>query len=182
MYTHLMYTRLAIVCSSLLRFDVNPPSCRLDSYNPRTREWQRMPDPPIQGASLNAAVLAEKLYVIGGINVARTDTLVDVQVFDGQDWSIGPPLPSKSVCYNISAVSDADSILAICAPWSQTRTAFVLRDGVWRYYPCDAEPPSQESDWVPGPGGSLGDDLAAAYAERGCAVFPPGCTIAGHCL
>ena len=140
MYTHLMYTRLAIVCSSLLRFDVNPPSCRLDSYNPRTREWQRMPDPPIQASGLNAAVLAGKLYLVGGQQLGRTDNIADVQVFDGQEWSVGPPLPSPALCYNVSAVCDADSILAICQQLDgRLRDAFVLRDGVWRAYPCDTD-------------------------------------------
>ena len=66
---------------------------RLDSYNPATGEWRRMPDPPVQAIELKAAVLAGKLYVMGGL-VRRTrpgalpgdvDPIADVQVFDGQE-------------------------------------------------------------------------------------------------
>ena len=100
-----------------------------------------MPDPPIQAIGLNAAVFAGKLYVIGGeirrLGVGRY-AIGHVQVFDGREWSVGPPLPSPALCYNVSAVCDADSILAICHGLDdRLRDAFVLRDGVWRAYPCD---------------------------------------------
>ena len=121
--------------------DEDPYSFRLDSYDPETREWQRMPDPPIQAIGLNAAVLAGKLYVIGGeirrLGVGRY-AISHVQVFDGREWSVGPPLPSPSLCYNVSAVCNADCILALCQQLDgRLRDAFVLRDGVWRAYPCD---------------------------------------------
>ena len=133
-YVHALDGRLFIFTQA----DEDPASFRLDSYNPETREWQRMPDPPIQASGLNAAVLAGKLYLVGGQQLGRTDNIADVQVFDGREWSVGPPLPSPALCYNVSAVCDADSILAICQQLDgRLRDAFVLRDGVWRAYPCD---------------------------------------------
>ena len=148
-YVHALDGRLFIFTQA----DEDPASFRLDSYNPETREWQRMPDPPIQASGLNAAVLAGKLYLVGGQQLGRTDNIADVQVFDGREWSVGPPLPSPALCYNVSAVCDADSILAICHGLDdRLRDAFVLRDGVWRACPYDTD------------------------------ILPHGFSIAGHCL
>jgi hypothetical protein len=144
-YVHALDGRLFIFTQAVADDDddddEDPYSFRLDSYIPETREWQRMPDPPIQAIGLNAAVFAGKLYVIGGeirrLGVGRY-AIGHVQVFDGREWSVGPPLPSPALCYNVSAVCDADSILAICHGLDdRLRDAFVLRDGVWRAYPCD---------------------------------------------
>ena len=113
---------------------------RLDSYNPATGEWRRMPDPPIQAIELKAAVLAGKLYVMGGMVWSDTpgarpgdvDRIADVQVFDGQEWSVGPPLPSPAAFdYAISA---GDSIVAITNVMSSNPTAMVLCNGAWRRF------------------------------------------------
>ena len=121
----------------LTQVDDQDSICRLDSYNPATGEWRRMPDPPIQALGLKAAVLAGKLYVMGGMVWSDTpgarpgdvDRIADVQVFDGQEWSVGPPLPSREAFEY--AVSVGDSILAITNVMSSNR-AFVLCNGAWR--------------------------------------------------
>ena len=121
----------------LSRVDAQDDIFRLDSYDPATGEWRRMPDPPIQALGLKAAVLAGKLYVMGGMVWSDTpgarpgdvDTIADVQVFDGQEWSVGPPLPSREAFEY--AVSVGDSILAITNVMSSNR-AFVLCNGAWR--------------------------------------------------
>ena len=77
----------------LTRVDDQDSIYRLDSYNPATGEWRRMPDPPLQAYGLNngAAAHAGKLYSIGG-NVfnfwsntvtGAINSIVDVWVFDG---------------------------------------------------------------------------------------------------
>ena len=55
-----------------------------------------------------------------------------VRVFDGQDWSVGPPLPTPVVCD--FAVSSAGGILAVA---DHLRKAYVLRNGTWRTYSCE---------------------------------------------
>ena len=110
---------------------------RLDSYNPATGEWRRMPDPPLQAYGLNigATEHAGKLYVIGG-NVLRTtgvrEEIADVRVFDGQEWSPGPPLPSPELCN--FAVSAGDSILVV---FDNFRRAYVLHNGTWHSHSCE---------------------------------------------
>ena len=121
----------------LSRVDDQDSIYRLDSYDPATGEWRRMPDPPIQGLGLDVGATehAGKLYVIGG-NVRLTTggrkLVADVRVFDGQEWSTGPPLPSPAVCY--FAVSAGDRILVVV---DNFRMAYVLHDGTWRSYSSD---------------------------------------------
>ena len=111
---------------------------RLDSYDPATGEWRRMPDPPIQAIESKAAVLAGKLYVMGGLVRRVTpgalpgdvDRIADVQVFDGQEWSVGPPLPSPAEFGH--AFSAGDSIVAIRHWMSSGPDAMVLCNGTWK--------------------------------------------------
>ena len=118
----------------------HPVIYRMDSYDPATGEWRRMPDPPIQAIELKAAVLAGVLYVMGGFVRRVTpgalpgdvDPIADVQVFDGQEWSVGPPLPSREAFEY--AVSVGDSILAITNVMSSNPTAMVLCNGAWRRF------------------------------------------------
>ena len=122
----------------MTRVDEHPPvSYRMDSYDPATGAWQRMPDPPVQafGLNLGAVAHAGKLYVIGGnvlLTMGGRKLVADGRVFDGQEWSPGPPLPSPAVCY--FAVSTGDRILVVV---DNFRMAYVLHDGTWRSYSCD---------------------------------------------
>ena len=144
----------------MTRVDERPPvSYRLDSYDPATGAWQRMPDPPVQafGLNLGAVAHAGKLYAIGGTVISYTvgkKLSPMVRVFDGQDWSVGPPLPTPVVCD--FAVSSAGGILAVA---DHLRKAYVLRNGTWRTYSCE------ETELV-------------AFPH----VVPMGSTVAGHCL
>ena len=132
---------------------------RLDSYDPATGEWRRMPDPPIQGLGLDVGATehAGKLYVIGGnvlLTMGGRKLVADVRVFDGQVWSTGPPLPSPAVCY--LAVSAGDSILVV---FDNFRRAYVLHNGTWHSHSCE------ETELLAFP-----------------MVFPIGSAVAGHCL
>ena len=148
----------------MTRVDERPPvSYRLDSYDPATGAWQRMPDPPVQafGLNLGAVAHAGKLYAIGGTVILPSYHIPGgkklspmVRVFDGQDWSVGPPLPTPVVCD--FAVSSAGGILAVA---DHLRKAYVLRNGTWRTYSCE------ETELV-------------AFPH----VVPMGSTVAGHCL
>ena len=144
----------------MTRVDEHPPvSYRMDSYDPATGAWQRMPDPPVQafGLNLGAVAHAGKLYVIGGTVILYTGgkrLSPMVRVFDGQDWSVGPQLPSPVVCD--FAVSSAGGILAVA---DYLKRAYVLRNGTWRTYSCE------ETELV-------------AFPH----VVPMGSTVAGHCL
>ena len=145
---------------TMTRVDEHPPvSFRMDSYDPATGAWQRMPDPPVQafGLNLGAVAHAGKLYVIGGTVILYTGgkrLSPMVRVFDGQDWSVGPQLPSPVVCD--FAVSSAGGILAVA---DYLKRAYVLRNGTWRTYSCE------ETELV-------------AFPH----VVPMGSTVAGHCL
>ena len=144
----------------MTRVDEHPPvSYRMDSYDPATGAWQRMPDPPVQafGLNLGAVAHAGKLYAIGGTVISYTvgkKLSPMVRVFDGQDWSVGPQLPSPVVCD--FAVSSAGGILAVA---DYLKRAYVLRNGTWRTYSCE------ETELV-------------AFPH----VVPMGSTVAGHCL
>ena len=144
----------------MTRVDERPPvSYRMDSYDPATGAWQRMPDPPVQafGLNLGAVAHAGKLYVIGGTIILYTGgkrLSPMVRVFDGQDWTVGPQLPSPVVCD--FAVSSAGGILAVA---DYLKRAYVLRNGTWRTYSCE------ETELV-------------AFPH----VVPMGSTVAGHCL
>ena len=143
----------------LTQVDDQDSICRLDSYNPATGEWRRMPDPPLQAYGLNFGAVehAGKLYVIGG-NAPRIaggrEEIADVRVFDGQEWSAGPPLPSPAVCY--LAVSAGDSILVV---FDNFRRAYVLHNGTWHSHSCE------ETELL-------------AFPH----LVPMGSTVAGHCL
>ena len=143
---------------SLVRVDEDS-IYRLDSYDPATGEWRRMPDPPIQGLGLNngAAAHAGKLYVIGGnvyTDTMEIEKLADVRVFDGQEWSTGPPLPTPEFCN--FAVSAGDRILVV---FDDFRRAYVLHNGTWHSHSCE------ETELVAFP-----------------IVVPIGAAVAGHCL
>ena len=118
-----------------------------------------MPDPPLQafGLNLGATEHAGKLYVIGG-NAQRItgvrEEIADVRVFDGQEWSTGPPLPSPAVCD--CAVSSAGGILAVAGC---LRRAYVFHNGTWHSHSCE------ETELLAFP-----------------MVFPIGSAVAGHCL
>ena len=126
----------------LTQVDDQDSICRLDSYNPATGEWRRMPDPPLQAYGMNngAAAHAGKLYSIGG-NVfnfwsntvtGSINSIADVRVFDGQEWSTGPPLPTPEYCD--VAVSAGDRILAAV---DKFRRAYVLHNGTWHSHSCE---------------------------------------------
>ena len=143
---------------SLVRVDEDS-IYRLDSYDPATGEWRRMPDPPIQGLGLNngAAAHAGKLYVIGGnvyTDTMEIEKLADVRVFDGQEWSTGPPLPTPEFCN--FAVSAGDRILVV---FDDFRRAYVLHNGTWHSHSCE------ETELLAFP-----------------MVVPIGAAVAGHCL
>ena len=139
--------------------EVVPVIYRMDSYDPATGAWQRMPDPPIQGFGLNNGAVAHagKLYAIGG-NAPRItggrELVSDVRVFDGQEWSTGPPLPSPAVCD--CAVSSAGGILAVAGC---LRRAYVFHNGTWHSHSCE------ETELLAFP-----------------MVVPIGAAVAGHCL
>ena len=121
----------------MTQVDADLPSYRMDSYDPATGAWQRMPDPPLQAYGLNngAAAHAGKLYSIGGLVYTYTmirEDIADVRVFDGQEWSTGPPLPTPEYCDVV--VSAGDRILAVV---DNFRRAYVLHNGTWRSYSCD---------------------------------------------
>ena len=143
----------------LTQVDDQDSICRLDSYNPASGEWRRMPDPPLQAYGLNFGAVehAGKLYVIGG-NAPRIaggrEEIADVRVFDGQEWSPGPPLPSPELCN--FAVSAGDSILV---GYHNFRRAYVLHNGTWHSHSCE------ETELL-------------AFPH----LVPMGSTVAGHCL
>ena len=115
----------------------HPVIYRMDSYDPATGAWQRMPDPPIQGFGLNNGAVAHagKLYAIGGnvpLTMGGRKLVADVRVFDGREWSPGPPLPEPEFC--TSAVSAGDSILAVV---DRFRRAYVLHNGTWHSHSCE---------------------------------------------
>ena len=122
----------------MTRVDEHPPvSYRMDSYDPATGAWQRMPDPPVQafGLNLGAVAHAGKLYAIGGTVILYTGgkkLSPMVRVFDGQDWSVGPQLPSPAVCD--FAVSSAGGILAVA---DYLKRAYVLHNGTWHSHSCE---------------------------------------------
>ena len=117
--------------------EVVPVIYRMDSYDPATGAWQRMPDPPIQGFGLNNGAVAHagKLYAIGG-NAPRItggrELVSDVRVFDGREWSPGPSLPTPEFC--TFAVSAGDRILAAV---DKFRRAYVLHNGTWHSHSCE---------------------------------------------
>jgi hypothetical protein len=121
----------------MTRVDDQDSIYRLDSYNPATGAWQRMPDPPIQGFGLNNGAVAHagKLYAIGG-NAPRItggrELVSDVRVFDGREWSTGPPLPTPEFCN--FAVSAGDRILVVV---DNFRRAYVLHNGTWHSHSCE---------------------------------------------
>jgi hypothetical protein len=144
----------------MTQVDADLPSYRMDSYDPATGAWQRMPDPQLQafGCNFGAVEHAGKLYVIGGNVWSNTvtggiDSIVDVRVFDGQEWSVGPPLPTPEVCHDV--VSAGHSILAL---FDNCRRACVLHNGTWRSYS------SEETELI-----------AFPYY-----VVPRYCALAGH--
>ena len=130
-----------------------PHHYRLDSYDPETGNWLRGPNLPITVFRLQTAVLAGKLYVIGGfLDVAgRHEQSAAVQVWDGQVWSVGPSLPFGTCVEFAVASADDASILVVskrqpASGWepSRPRTALVLRDGTWRTCPCDLDKITEE--------------------------------------
>ena len=63
-------------------------STRVDAYNPRTREWRRLPDLPVAVNHAMAAAGGGRLYVLGGYGAPRS-----ALVLDGSRWRRLPSLP-----------------------------------------------------------------------------------------
>ena len=118
---------------------------RMDSLDPETDTWQRLPDLPVELVFGTAAVvsLAGKIYVMGGRVVSRGPQgrdVADVHIFDGHEWSAGPPLPFPARCaeyFTGAASASADSILFVAEVDHRIypyvgRVALMLRGGTWR--------------------------------------------------
>ena len=113
----------------------------MHSFDPETGTWLRLPDPPLNDCSgRGVAVLAGKIYVIGGsVHIAgsplRGEMVADVYIFDGHEWSAGPPLPSPASSDLTGASASADSILFVPTVnhdiYEDSRCAFVLRGEAW---------------------------------------------------
>ena len=66
-------------------------SGRVDLYNSRVEQWERLPDLPIAVNHAMAAAGGARLYVLGGYG--RTGARRDVFVYDGPRWHRLPPMP-----------------------------------------------------------------------------------------
>ena len=123
---------------------VDESHSRMDSLDPETDTWQRLPDLPMELVFGTAAVasLAGKIYVMGG-RVGRSTTqgrdVADVHIFDGHEWSAGPPLPfpARLAEYFTGATASADSILFVAEVDERVysrvgRVVLALRGGTWR--------------------------------------------------
>jgi N-acetylneuraminic acid mutarotase len=68
-------------------------SSRVDLYQPRKREWRRLPNLPVVVNHAMAASSAGKLYVVGGYAQGLSLPRRDAFVFDGTRWSRLAPMP-----------------------------------------------------------------------------------------
>jgi len=113
---------------------------RMHSFDPETGTWLRLPDPPLNDCDGRGVVsLAGKIYVMGG-SISRAGTglgprVADVYIFDGHEWSAGPPLPSPARSDLVGASASADSILFVATVNHDnsldSRCVFVLRGETW---------------------------------------------------
>ena len=120
---------------------------RMHSFDPETGTWLRLPDPPLSSSGGTGVVsLSGKIYVMGGSrrrdghHGPYGDVSADVHIFDGHEWSAGPPLPFPAKCTHRGAIASADSIIfltdCVYTQWDQgcienSGCAFVLRGGTW---------------------------------------------------
>jgi N-acetylneuraminic acid mutarotase len=65
-----------------------------ESYDPRTRAWERLEDLPEARDHLAATALDGKLYVVGGRKLSLTTNLARMDVWDGSRWSRAPDMPT----------------------------------------------------------------------------------------
>jgi hypothetical protein len=108
---------LALACSP-----APPPARVVDATSPAvtpsvssssptaTAAWAAAPSAPLALTEVAAAVFADAVWVAGGLN-AQGEAVADVQVFDGDRWQRGPPLPRP--VHHAALVAAADDLYVV---------------------------------------------------------------------
>ena len=134
----------------LFFFMVNRHHFLFYSFDHDAGHWLRTEVPnSSRTTGQKAAMLGGALYFIGGMQPREHAMLGEmieptaaVHVFDGKEWSDGPPLPFPAMCEYAISSADCSSIFVVTAQHTyygtrRDRSVHVLRNGTWRTYPCD---------------------------------------------
>jgi DNA-binding CsgD family transcriptional regulator len=105
-------------------------------FNPNTDEWFSMPEKPLPVSEIQAAVLADRIYVPGGKTADQTATN-RMELYNPQtnEWETGPALPTPISAYSLVTF---EGKMYLFGGWDgQTYTADVYEynpdESKWRF-------------------------------------------------
>src|SRR6266542_3145315 len=109
-------------------------STRVDAYNARARQWQRLPDLPIAVNHAMAAAGGARLYVFGGYGEGGARR--DVFVLDGTRWRRLPSLPFARAAGGAAFVDNTLYVVGV-GPFgvAESMLAYDVRRKRWRTLP-----------------------------------------------
>ena len=110
-------------------------STRVDAYNPRTREWRRLPDLPVAVNHAMAAAGGGRLYVLGGYGAPRS-----ALVLDGSRWRRLPSLPFARAAAGAAVIDNTIYVAGgvTSGGVAQAMLAYDIRRRHWRTLPGPA--------------------------------------------
>ena len=92
-------------CGGWPEGDHHPPNAALLMLDPRTRDWEVLPDMPAPAAEAGAAVVAGRLYMPGG-TMLEGGSLATMQCYDvvAGRWDTGcAPMLQARQCHGVAA-------------------------------------------------------------------------------
>jgi non-specific serine/threonine protein kinase len=100
--------------------------------------WRRIADAPTERQEVAAAVVGEKIYVVGGLVSNGATAAVEIYDPASDSWTTGPPLP-LAVHHAMAAEQGGRLFVmggfAISRGGAAIRDVFILEDGRWREGP-----------------------------------------------
>ena len=112
-------------------------------YDPETNRWKRLAKPPSARGALAAAVVADKLYAVGGARGGQALATLEVYDLRKNRWTTGPPMGVARE--HLAATAALGSVYALAGRAAgqgnfATTERFDLATGRWERMPDMAKP------------------------------------------
>jgi N-acetylneuraminic acid mutarotase len=112
-------------------------------YDPRANTWKRLPKPPSARAALAAAVVADKLYAVGGARDGQALATLEIYDLRRNRWSKGPDMAVARE--HLAATASLGFVYALAGRASgqgnfATTERFDPAGGKWERLPDMAKP------------------------------------------
>lgn len=112
-------------------------------YDPKTNRWKRLARAPSARGALAAAVVADRLYAVGGARGGQALATLEVYDLRKNRWTTGPPMAVPRE--HLAAAATSGSVYALAGRAAgqgnfATVERFDVRAGTWERMPDMAKP------------------------------------------